>query len=176
MSAIVFAVAARIPFRELLSGTFGMIPQWGDMKLARSTYNARSETVHQKNSFRDAWKYGKHCVIPAARIYEPLYRSDTKPVFTPIERADGRPMGIAGLWTNKRMPDGSLLHSFTMLTINADNHPFMRNFHDPRKEKRMIVILQEEDYDDWLAGHRREELIRQFPAENMRVAEKGDVE
>jgi hypothetical protein len=24
--------------------------------------------------------------------------------------------------------------------------------------KRMIVILQEEDYDDWLAGQRREEL------------------
>jgi hypothetical protein len=31
-----------VPFRELLAGTFGMIPQWGDIKLARNTYNARS--------------------------------------------------------------------------------------------------------------------------------------
>jgi putative SOS response-associated peptidase YedK len=37
----------------------------------------------------------------------------------------------------------------------------------------MIVILQEEDYDDWLAGHRREALIRQFPAENLR---RGDAD
>jgi putative SOS response-associated peptidase YedK len=71
------------------------------------------------------------------------------------------------------MPDGSLLYSFTMLTINADDHPFMRQFHAPNKEKRMIVILQEEDYDDWLAGHRREALIRQFPAENLR---RGDAD
>jgi putative SOS response-associated peptidase YedK len=76
-----------VPFRELLPGTFGMIPQWADLKLARNTYNARSETVAQKSSFRDVWKWGKQCIIPANVIYEPDYSSG-KPIFTPIVRVD----------------------------------------------------------------------------------------
>jgi putative SOS response-associated peptidase YedK len=37
-----------------------------------------------------------------------------------------------------------------MLTINADDHPLMRMFHKPVDEKRMVVILQPERYQDWL--------------------------
>jgi hypothetical protein len=32
-----------------------------------------------------------------------------------------------------------------MLTINADDHPFMRQYHKPEDEKRMVVILNEND-------------------------------
>jgi hypothetical protein len=32
-----------------------------------------------------------------------------------------------------------------MLTINADDHPFMRHYHKPEDEKRMVVILNEND-------------------------------
>jgi putative SOS response-associated peptidase YedK len=39
-----------------------------------------------------------------------------------------------------------------MLTINADNHEFMRQFHKPADEKRMVVILEEHQYTDWLAA------------------------
>jgi hypothetical protein len=35
-----------------------------------------------------------------------------------------------------------------MLTINADDHALMRNFHKPQDEKRMIVILPPDRYDD----------------------------
>lgn len=37
-----------------------------------------------------------------------------------------------------------------MLTINADTHPLMRLFHKPTDEKRMVVILREDQYSDWL--------------------------
>ena len=37
-----------------------------------------------------------------------------------------------------------------MLTINADHHQLMNKFHKPADEKRMIVILPPERYDDWL--------------------------
>ena len=37
-----------------------------------------------------------------------------------------------------------------MLTINATDHPVMCNYHRPDDEKRMIVILREEDFDAWL--------------------------
>ena len=37
-----------------------------------------------------------------------------------------------------------------MLTINADSHELMNQFHKPADEKRMVVILEPERYDDWL--------------------------
>lgn len=128
-----------VPFGELLVGSFGLIPHWAkDTKIACKTYNARSETVGGKPSFRDAWKKSRHCIIPAEAIFEPDWRSGkAKP--TRIIRTDGKPMGIAGLWSEWNNPeDGQTLHSFTMLTINADDHDFMKHYHKPQDEKRMI--------------------------------------
>ena len=80
------------PEREALLGSFGPIPHWAnDTKIARQTYNARSETVAVKTSYRDAWKKAHHCIIPADGIYEPDWRSG-KAVATRISRADGLPM------------------------------------------------------------------------------------
>lgn len=139
-----------VPEREALLGSFGLVPHWAmDTKIARQTYNARTETVATKPSFRDAWKKAQHCIIPAEAIYEPDWRSG-KAIPTRISRADGEPMGIAGLWSWWKSPKGEVLHSFTMLTINADQHPLMNQFHKPNDEKRMVVILPEHRYDDWL--------------------------
>lgn len=160
-----------VPFRELMTGSFGMIPHWAkDEKIARHTYNARTETVHEKPSFRDAWRLGRHCIIPAAAIFEPDWRSGN-PVPTRIVRTDGKPMGIAGLWTGWKQPNGEILRSFTMLTINADDHLFMRDYHEQKKEKRMVVILQDEEYDAWLSAPAEESrfFLRQYPAELMAV-------
>lgn len=44
-----------------------------------------------------------------------------------------------------------LIQWYTMLTINANSHPLMRAFHKPTDEKRMVVILQDEQYGDWLS-------------------------
>lgn len=139
-----------VPERESLNGLFGLVPHWSqDTKITRYTYNARSETVASKPSFRDAWKHGQHCIIPADAIFEPDWRSG-KAVPTRITRANGEPLGIAGLWSSWKSPKGELLHSYTMLTINADDHPLMRLFHKPTDEKRMVVILPPERYQDWL--------------------------
>ena len=56
-----------------------------------------------------------------------------------------------------------------MLTINADEHSLMRNFHRPGDEKRMVVILPEERYVDWLAAQvaRTMEFMRPYPAERL---------
>jgi putative SOS response-associated peptidase YedK len=158
-----------VPFRELLVGSFGLIPHWSkDATIARRTYNARSETAHEKPSYRDAWRLGRHCIIPAEAIFEPDWRTG-KAVPTRISRADGEPMGIAGLWSYRRNPEGELIYSYTMLTINADDHPFMRQFHKPEDEKRMVVILDEPSYDAWLEAPPAESrgFLRQFPADNL---------
>ena len=157
--------------REVLGGSFGLIPHWAtDTKIARNTYNARSETVAEKPSYRDAWRLARKCIIPADAIYEPDWRSG-KAVSTQIVRADGKPMGIAGLWSAWQSPKGEVLHSFTMLTINADQHPFMSQFHKPTDEKRMVVILQDNDYDEWLSCdmNQARELLQPCDAEMLTI-------
>lgn len=160
---------AEVAKRETRNGLFGLLPHWAaDEKLARSTYNARSETVASKPSFRDAWRKARHCIIPAIAIYEPDWRSG-KAISTRIERADGRPMGIAGLWDAWRKPDGSWLLSYTMLTINADGHSLMSHFHKPADEKRMVVILPESSYEGWLDASANEstDYLHPFPAADL---------
>jgi len=154
---------------EAVTGLFGLLPHWAkDAKLARHTFNARAETVHEKPSFRDAWRRAQHCIIPADAIFEPDWRSG-KAVATRIARADGEPMGIAGLWSLWRSADDETVHSFTMLTINADAHALMRNMHRPNDEKRMVVILPSGAYDDWLdaPAHQSMSLLQPYPASNL---------
>jgi putative SOS response-associated peptidase YedK len=59
-------------------------------------------------------------------------------------------MGIAGLWSSWKSPKGELIYSYTMLTVNADEHPLMHLFHKPTDEKRMVVVVPPERYQDWL--------------------------
>jgi putative SOS response-associated peptidase YedK len=148
---------------------FGLIPAWAKYdKISRHTYNARSETVHEKPSFRDAWRHAQHCIIAADAIFEPDWRSG-RAVPTRITRADGDPLGIAGLWACWRSPDGALVHSYTMLTIPAGDHALMRCFHRPEDEKRMVVILPEAAFGDWLdaPAHRSREFLLPFAADAL---------
>lgn len=86
---------------------------------------------------------------------------------TCIGNASGEPLGVAGLWSAWRGPQGQTLHSFTMLTINADHHPLMNQFHKPTDEKRMMVILPPERYDDWLKTSAKDsgEFLREWPVQ-----------
>jgi hypothetical protein len=38
-----------------------------------------------------------------------------------------------------------------MLTVNADGHPVMQRFHKPGEQKRIVVILEPQDYGKWLS-------------------------
>jgi len=161
------AVDDTTPDLEILAGSFGLIPHWAnDTKIARNTYNARSETVAEKPSYRDSWKSAQRCIIPAAAFYEPDWRTG-KAIPTRISRLDGKPMGIAGIWSEWKTPKGDTLHSYSMLTINADSHPLMRNLHKPTDEKRMVVILPEDHYDNWLNVSNEEcrVMLKEYPAE-----------
>lgn len=60
------------------------------------------------------------------------------------------PWGIAGLYRRWKNPKGGHLFTFTMLTVNADQHPFYKRFHKPGKEKRMPIFLNPDEYGPWL--------------------------
>ena len=155
--------------RDLRLGLFGLVPHWAkDLAFGRRTYNARSETVAEKPSFRDAWRQGRRCIVPVEAVFEPNWETG-KAVRWKVTRKDGLPMGIAGLWGWWRAPDGREWLSFTMLTINADAHPIFNRLHRPGEEKRMVAILDETDYDAWLEAPltRVKEFLKPYPADRL---------
>ncbi|MGN3705379.1 SOS response-associated peptidase [Achromobacter xylosoxidans] len=162
-----------VPPREAAVGRWGLIsPSTRPDDLAGaeklSTFNARDDRVANAFTFRNAWRRAQHCVIPADAIFEPDWRSG-KAVATRFTRADGAPMGIAGLWDRYRDQSGQWQDSYTMLTINADEDPLFRDYHQAGKEKRMVVILPEGAYSDWLAApaEQSRDFLRPFPSDML---------
>src|SRR5437868_15214189 len=61
---------------ELVIGQRGLIPWFAKTaKLTFSTNNGRSEELAAKATFRDPWKRGQRCIIPAASFDEPNWES-----------------------------------------------------------------------------------------------------
>jgi putative SOS response-associated peptidase YedK len=157
-----------VPGLEALPGLFGLVPHWAtDTKIARNTYNARSETVAEKPSFRDAVKKQQRCIIPVEAIYETDWRSG-KAVQARISSVDEDILGLAGLWSCWKSPKGEDLYSYTMLTINADSHTLMKQFHKPTDEKRMVVVLPPDHYESWLdASCPMVDFLQPYPADRL---------
>jgi putative SOS response-associated peptidase YedK len=150
--------------------TFGMVPRKRIPAGAKvyDTMNARSETVGQLRSFSGAWNRQQLCLIPCRAFYEPSYETG-KAVRWRIGLASGAPLAIAGLWRAWDDADGQSM-SFTMLTVNSEEHPLMRRFHKPGDEKRSVVIVRPNDYDDWLTCKSTEEarsFLNLYPSELM---------
>jgi putative SOS response-associated peptidase YedK len=134
------------------TGRFGLVPHWAkEADFGRRTYNARSETVAEKPSFRDAWRRSQRCLIPALWFCEPNWESG-KARRWKIYDDGGEPLALAGLWSRWQQPDGTPLLSYTMLTVNADGHPLMQRFHKPGEEKRSVVVLRGAERQAWLEG------------------------
>lgn len=167
--------------RELVVGQWGLIPWFAkSAKLTFSTNNARSEELAGKATYRDPWKRGQRCIIPASSFDEPNWESG-KNVWWQFRRADGEPWGLAGLWnTWVDKGTGEVHESYTMLTLNADEHPLMRRMHKPvvdpktkqalpaeMQDKRSVIPIERGDVDQWLAGtvDEAKALLRLAPVE-----------
>lgn len=134
---------------ELDIAHFGLIPSWAkELKFGRHTYNARTETVDVKPSFRHAWKKSQFALVPVDTLYEPKY-INAKSHWYGIARADGLPFTVAAIYDDAVI-EGKKIRSFSMLTINADKHPFMKQFHAPADKKRSVIVIPEEFRNDWL--------------------------
>ena len=168
-----------VPEREAVVGRWGLISSMTKAEGLKdagklSTFNARDDRVKSAFTFRGAWHRAQHCIIPAEAIFEPDWRAvdaglSKKSVATRFTRADGEPMGIAGLWDRWHDAAGQLQESYTMLTINADEHPLFKHYHQSDKEKRMVVILPEGAYGDWLTTPAQEswDFLVPFPADRL---------
>jgi len=128
--------------RELVTLRWGLIPSWAkDPKIAYSTINAKAETVAEKPAFRSAFRK-RRCLIPASGFYEWQQEGKQKqPMY--IRLRDRRPFAFAGLWEHWEPKEGAPIESCTIVTTDANE--FMLPIHN-----RMPVILDSQDYDQWL--------------------------
>ena len=156
--------------REVVAGQWGLVPHWvksaSDAKLrSPKLIHAKAETVSTTRAFHDAWIKGQRCIVPMAAFYEDDWR-EGKALPTRISRIDGQPMGAAGLWASWTGADGETIVSFTLLTLNANNHALLRRYQQPGSEKRMPVILNEGAYGAWLTVRmeKAKEFMRQYSA------------
>lgn len=156
---------------EWTPARFGLVPFWAKeedvAKLGRMAYNSRTETVSSKPMFRGAWSRRQFCLVPTEAFYEPNWESG-KAIRWRIEMASREPFAIGGLW--ERHGDGErCFESFSMLTVNADEHPVMNHFHRPGDEKRMPVIVPASDYRTWLEStvESAPQYFKCFPPELM---------
>ena len=155
---------------------FGLVPHWATdkKKFGLKTYNARSETVHEKPSYRTAWRERRFGLALMESFYEPNWETG-KSVRWRIKRSDDEPIAVASIW--ERIIDketGEIIFSFSMLTINADGHDIMKHFHKPEDEKRSIVVLSEAQYLPWLNANQNEakEMLQLSP-EGFLVSESA---
>ena len=145
---------------ESVIGRWGLIPPFAKTSDIRySTNNARSEEVSSKPSYRDAWRKGQRCIIPALSFDEPCWETG-KNVWHTFTRQDGLHWGLAGLWnTWLDRVTGEIVESYTMLTVNADHHPVMSRMHKPdpdlplnAQDKRSVISVGQSDVNRWLEG------------------------
>lgn len=150
--------------REAVMLKWGLIPSWAkDSSIGAKLINARSETVDEKSSFREAFKL-RPCIIPADGFYEWQHEGNRKqPYYFSLK--DDRLFGFAGLWEKWHTPDGESLETCSILTTEANE--VLSTVHH-----RMPVILHPETYDLWLDDDvrkqdLRKELLRPYPASEM---------
>lgn len=161
-----------------LEAVFGFWPKFmqpervdehGRKKKKLDTVNARAETVGSSRLYGNAWRTGQRCLIPVRWIFEPCYETGRN-VWHRIGVDGWQPCCVAGIWRRYEGADGRERVGMAMLTVNADTHPLFARMHRPGEEKRGVVILRRDDYDEWLHVHDIEaarRMLNLLPAADM---------
>lgn len=137
-----------------------------------STMNVRDDNLGKSRLYGPAWRGGQRCLIPAAWIHEPNWETG-KHVKYRIGLDNWRQLCVAGISRTLKGPDGSLQRAMAMITVNGDGHPIFSRMHRPGDEKRAVVILRPDDWEEWLTTQNIEAaraMLQLYPADDM-VAE-----
>lgn len=193
-------VLAADNIKNAFTAQWGLLPGWlrdadKAKKLRSGTVNARSETVHEKASFRSSWPV-RRCILPVLAFYEPHEKSDRngkreKETWI-IKRKDGGCFFLGGLYAHTpehlleppgedlfgQVEQGSYsFHSrtFSILTLEADG--LLARVHNGKL--RMPLIMDRSKAMEWLGRNAVEkamlldssmrmdqELLEAYPAEN----------
>ena len=145
--------------RKLEAMRWGFLPHWYKSPTdGPLLINARAETIAQKPAFKAACRE-RRCIIPISGFYE--WMRDGK-VRLPwyIQRDDGAPMALAGIWQSW---GADAQRTCAMVTTGASGK--MADIHH-----RIPVILEQKDWAKWLGedGKGAALLMNEAPDEVLR--------
>lgn len=140
---------------------WGLVPSWSKASLiGNKNFNCRSESINEKPSFREPFRR-QRCLVPANGYYE--WKSGALKQAYRIFLKDDSLFAMAGIWDIWKSPDGGQLHSFSILTTEANE--LTAGIH-----QRMPLILSKEMETRWLYTTDYKQLfslLKPFPAEQM---------
>ncbi len=149
---------------------WGLVPSWSkDPKVGYKMINARSETAHEKPSYKKLMSQ-KRCLIIADGFYE-WKKTDNGKQPVRIQPAGRSLFAFAGLW-DRWEGEGESLFTCTILTQEAND--FMRPIHN-----RMPVILPEKKQNQWIepmkwAPHEAKGFVEHLTMEDLTYYEVSD--
>jgi putative SOS response-associated peptidase YedK len=121
---------------------WGLVPTWAkDASIGHKLINARSETLHGKPSFKQAFRK-RRCLLIADGFYE-WKRDEKSKIPMRISLKGNSLFTMAGLWESWKSAAGETIHSCTIITTKPNY--LMESIHD-----RMPVILKPEHEKIWL--------------------------
>lgn len=136
---------------------WGLVPNFAKKSEKPDFYrmfNARSESVHQKISFRRLLAKNR-CLTTVEGFYEWKKDGQKKQPYY-IHMQDGHPLVFAALYDTWESPEGDMLYTFTILTTRVSKR--LEWLHD-----RMPVILKGQDtIDSWLNDNLSEDVMKKL--------------
>jgi putative SOS response-associated peptidase YedK len=122
---------------------WGLVPTWAkDKSIGAKMINARSETLTEKASFKQAFK-SRRCLVISDGYYEWKRNSAKSKIPFRIHLDSKEIFAYAGLWDAYKNDDDSTLHTFTIITTHSNETT--AHIHD-----RMPVILEAGSEGRWL--------------------------
>lgn len=146
---------------------FGLIPSWAkDKMIYKNLFNARSETIEEKPSFKNSFKK-KRCLIPATQFYETKKLNKKK--YTIRMKTDSLFCfaGIYDEWKNEK----ETIISYSIITTEPNR--LIQDIHN-----RMPVIVEPDCYDLYLDSSspvdQLKSVFKPYPAEQMKAIELSE--
>jgi putative SOS response-associated peptidase YedK len=129
--------------------SWGLIAPWSKtkaeaLKSQSAAINARSETVHEKPTFKNAFRRSR-CLVPASGYYEWATElgkyKPRQPVYT--SRDDGKMLAFAGIQDQWVSPQGEIRDSVAIITREAVGD--LATVHS-----RMPIFLPKDRWETWM--------------------------
>ncbi len=134
---------------SLQIASWGLIAPWSKsnaqaLKSQSAAINARSETVHEKPTFKNAFRRSR-CLVPASGYYEWATElgqyKPRQPVY--ISRDDGKMLAFAGIHDRWVSPNGEVRESVAIITRGAVGG--LATVHS-----RMPMFLPKDRWEAWM--------------------------
>lgn len=115
-----------------------------------SSFNARSEEMTSKPTYKQSWNEGKRCIFPFVVGFKE--RPNYKEIPSEFEKKQyeievSETVCFGGIYDTWKSKNGEELNSCTLITLSGINHPVMSSIY----HSRMPLILSMDQAAEWLS-------------------------